>query len=320
MLENHVAKVSKRIENWRWNLSTSTRTIPPNVICMTSASELPVTTFTGSTPLNFGEHAEIVASKDDPDLAVFEVFSMEPGARLSMTNHGSGESPHIKQLSFSEFILSFPDELPLYAPTLENLLDIVALQPLATHARLLSSSLLELFLSDLDFIGHLDVLRRFILFGNAAFVSRIRNALFTDSDCANDTDGTQVHRARDRRRASSRQGHLRRPYSMGDRNKHKPWGVGLNPVLSDQGSWPPAGSDLAFSLRRVIVDSLDEERYETEEGERRTGQGKSRDLIWEEAEWRLGFIIKPFDEDEELGDKDPAWADAFCEFRFSVRR
>ena len=50
-------------------------------------------------------------------------------------------------------------------------------------------------------------------------------------------------------------------------------GVGLNPALSERGSWPPGGSELVFSLRQVVVDTLDEDHIETDEGERKTGGG-----------------------------------------------
>jgi hypothetical protein len=40
------------------------------------------------------------------------------------------------------------------------------------------------------------------------------------------------------------------------------WGVGLGLGLSERGVWPPGGAELGFALRRVIVDSLADERDE----------------------------------------------------------
>lgn len=61
----------------------------------------------------------------------------------------------------------------------------------------------------------------------------------------------------------------------------------------------------------MVVDTLDEERTETEDGDRKTGGGRQQDVIWAEAEWRLGFVIRNADEDEEDGE-EPSWMDPTC--------
>lgn len=312
LIEGHILLINKRIDDWRWNLGLSRHT---------ASYERPPAP-DGDPPFQHKDSNEnlVKPQKGTFQALGFDIFDREPGSQIPSDVLKSVEGA---DLHYPSFIRHFPDSLPITAPTLETLLDVTVLQPLVTHARILSTSLLDLFLSDLDFIGHLDLLWQFTLFGNPMFASRVRGALFTDSD--DPYEGIKSNnRARDRRKSShSLERKLVRHDSAGNGNDvGRGWGVGLNPALSDRGAWPPAGSDLAFSLRRVIVDTLDDERTETEEGERRTGHGKQRDEIWNQAEWRLGFIIKPFDDDEDEADEEPAWADPFCEqqCRYSFRR
>lgn len=307
LLSRHVRSVNKAIDDWRWNLSASTRSTHSTRLSVPAmhADAVDVEPEVGDPPSRVDDALD---RRDLPlELDGLQVFNLEPGTHpLYRTDP---PPPGSRTISFQHFIESFPDELPLLAPTLGTLLESVALQPLVTHAKILSSSLLDLFLSEFDFIGHLEMLHRFVLFGNPSFAVRVRSALFADSPTIDANENSQYHRARDRRRAS-RPGHRRQLSMEGGVINAKPWGVGLNPALSDRGAWPPSGSDLAFALRTVIVDTLDEDRTENEEGEKRTGKGKIRDTIWKEAEWRLGFIIKPFDDDD-AGTEESVWADAF---------
>lgn len=300
LLEQHVRKVGKHIDSWRWNLAQSRH----------GANYHSNTAFTNSEPLDDDLHLSGRDSPIDDAITIpdFRIFDLEPGTRASVAT--STVDTSAPGLNYAKFDNDYPAETPTTAPTLHTLLDVAVLQPLTTHARILSSSLLEVFLFDLDFIGHLDLLWRFMLFGDPSFAMRVRMALFTDSDDPGETIRSQ-NRSRDRGRLLT-VALERRPQdniTPGGRG----WGVGLNPSLSDVGTWPPAGSDLAFSLRRVIVDTLDDGRNETDDGERRTGHGKQRDEIWNQAEWRLGFIIKPFDDEDD--EDEPAWADPFCEYR-----
>lgn len=304
LLEKHVQEISKRIDDWRWNIAQARCTLDHEI----DPASINTTQFNGELHLP-GHDSRRSTAHNEVIIPDFKIFDLEPGTQISV---GALVDTSSANLSYAKFTKSFPAETPTAAPTLQTLLDVAVLQPLTTHARILSSSLLEVFLSDLDFIGHLDLLWRFVLFGDPSFAVRVRMALFTDSDDPRDAVKSQNH-ARDRRRSSASTLELRRPYDNAISSAHggRGWGVGLSPGLSDVGIWPPAGSDLAFSLRRVIVDTLDDGRFEAEGGERRTGHSRQRDVIWNQAEWRLGFIIKPFDEEDEEG--EPAWADSFCE-------
>lgn len=298
-LEEHVRNIKNRIDGWRWNLTQSRRGVDHGT---NSAFTDDVTPFDDVLyPSCRG--AEAVATPD------FTVFDLEPGTHTSGSAGAKVDTP--AKLNYAQFDNTYPAGMPAAAPTLQTLLDVAVLQPLSTHARILSSSLLEVFLSDLDFVGHLDLLRRFMLFGDPSFAMRVRMALFTDSGNPGEAINSS-NRARDRRQSSA--GGLERYNVTTKGHGGRGWGVGLNPSLSDAGAWPPAGSDLAFTLRRVIVDTLDDGRFEAEDGERRTGHGKQRDEIWNQAEWRLGFIIKSFDDED--GEDEPAWADPFCEYLY----
>ncbi|KIM78944.1 hypothetical protein PILCRDRAFT_10863, partial [Piloderma croceum F 1598] len=81
--------------------------------------------------------------------------------------------------------------------------------------------------------------------------------------------------------------------------ENRQWAVGLAPALTDRESWPPGGADLSFLLRTVIVDSLDEGRLEGDDrgedgdvDEKGNLGGSGRNVVLEEAEWRLGFAIR----------------------------
>ncbi|KAF8320794.1 hypothetical protein DL93DRAFT_2152683 [Clavulina sp. PMI_390] len=296
LIATHILQVHERIEDWRWNLRSLHRQVLQPAEDQTGARIKPLTGTTGE---------ELIHSNTAVEDLGFDVFDLVPGdsagQHLVLIEEAGGTRP------YGEFARSFPNSLPFSAPTLSTLLNVAVLQPLVTHARILSASVLEIFLSDLDFIGHLDLLWQFVLFGNPMFAYRVKRALFTESDDPGE-GFKRSNRARQRRksgRSPSRDRHREPTQAPG-----QGWGIGLNPSLSDRGAWPPAGSDLAYNLRTVIVDTLDDERVETEDGDRRTGFGKQRDEIWKEAEWRLGFIIKPFDEEDEA-EENPPWANPF---------
>ena len=275
-LEEHVRDLSSRIDNWRHQMINPDDQRLPSISGEVNVAQL----------LDASPHQIVDVPKNTLD--VFKLFDMEPGAHFAQVG-SSSQHPSIS--SYGGFIRKYPEQLPLSAPTLRMLMETTCLQPLLAHAQILSSSLLDLFLSDLDFLSHVDLLRRFLLMGDPSFASRLRHALFIEEGDEEDS----ARRLRSRSRSRSKR--IRRKGA---------WGVGLNPHLNDRGTWPPGGSELAFSLRRVIVDTLDEARLEAEDGERKTGGGRQRDSIWSEGEWRLGFVIKPAEADDQ---NEPSWLD-----------
>ncbi|KAF8332635.1 Spc98 family-domain-containing protein [Cantharellus anzutake] len=278
-MEKHVKDLSFRIDDWRQRATN-----PDNRSSVSSVFHVPpkADDIQVVNPL-----MPTVTNRLKGTFDGFKLFDLEPGAHLAQFN-SLAQRPGS---SYDSFIHKFPDQLPLAAPTLEMLMEATCLQPLLAHSKILSSSLRDLFLSDLGFLSHVDLLHRFLLMGDSSFASRLRRALFTEEKEDEDSIGRVQSRGRSKSRRSKRKGI---------------WGVGLNPNLNDRGTWPPGGSELAFSLRRVIVDTLDEARLESEDGERRTGGGRLRDAIWKEGEWRLGFVIRPAEEDDQ---DDPSWLD-----------
>jgi hypothetical protein len=79
-------------------------------------------------------------------------------------------------------------------------------------------------------------------------------------------------------------------------NSSAKWGIGLGLGLSERGIWPPGGAELGFALRRVIVDSLEELRFENDilQDNVKVIEHDTRwsDQVLKEAEWRLGFAIR----------------------------
>jgi hypothetical protein len=294
-VEDHMKRVNSKIDEWRWHHSPLRINRSDK---RESSTEPPAMPQVNLDAFDIDNHSLPPSSQYGPDLSQFQLFDLEPGSRLHSADSPARKQNHANHdPSYSEFLRTFPNKLPLPAPTIQTLLDVVGLQPLMDHCRILSFSLLDLFLSDLDFIAHIELLHRFMLFGQPSFSNRIRTALFVETDLEE-----LSHNSRPRPRPKRRS-------QVSDAKTS--WGVGLNPALSERGSWPPGGSELAFSLRRVVVDTLDEGRIETDEGERKTGGGRQRDQIWNEAEWRLGFIIRPLEEDED-GESNPSWLDPTC--------
>lgn len=227
-LEQHLARVKKQVAAWRKGskrLQEATQvTTKPNqeVVEAPSAPE--------------------VDSMYEPELAGLAKFDLEPGISIASTQ----EVAHAELRTLEQTIASFPDSLPPATPTLQSITQTTVIEPLSAHCRLLSSSLLGLYLTSLHLLSHLDVLHRFMLFGDPSFVANLRAALFDE--------------------------HPNLPGQPA---------AGLNPKLSHDRQWPPGGWDLSVSLRRVVADALQheieredmlpEERAVWEEAEARTG-------------------------------------------------
>jgi hypothetical protein len=272
-----------------------------------------------------------------PELATqFGVFDLEPGATPSIFPPPSSPAnntfvPISASLSgpVQSFISQFPSSLPALTPTLTHLNELT-FAPLVSHASELSRALLGLFLplsqhpspsnqtshSNLDFSEHLILLRSYILLTSHAFKSRLAAALFSDSG------EYDVHSDEVDIRARARQ--VKFNQDKGDNSpaeEDKQWAVGLAPALTDRESWPPGGADLSFLLRTVIVDSLDEGRLDGDDrsedgegGERWSLGGSRRNVVLEEAEWRLGFAIR----DLPVGAGRDRWLNPTCEWSPSL--
>ncbi|KAG8895859.1 hypothetical protein FRB99_000311 [Tulasnella sp. 403] len=273
-LERHLTVLNKRVHLWQAG-TEERRTLAADQF---PSPGIPVTI--EETPLDSADPTPTVdeGAKYKPEISDFRKFDLEPGAHLKKV-----VDPVEKEVSkLRRLIQSFPEHLPAGSPTLFYLIQTTVVDPLAAHCRLLSSSLLDLHFNDLHLLTHFDVLRRFMLFGDARFVANLRAALFDEGNFTDDPslDGSGMQPSLDM----------------------QIWGVGLNRRLSTKGEWPPDGYSLSHSLRSVIYRALDgdddERADDSREGERK---------VLQEAEWRMGFIIrKDHDEGE---DEQVSWAD-----------
>lgn len=299
-------------------------------------------------------HDSVSHSADDglePDqqpsdlMAQFAIFSLEPGAHLSSAEHEQERNDAVQEPSdLDNFLRTFPSppHLPSLTPTLPHLATLV-LSPLLDHCTSLSRALLSLFLdpsSHLNLYSHLTLLRSFILLTSPAFKSRLKAALFSDSDDwrfegsearAMAKDAVAKRRERKRSRSRTKSGATSRASSVHSRHadvekteesEGAVWAVGLGLGLRERDSWPPGGADLSFYLRTVIVDSLESHmpRQDSDDDDDDDDEGVAQSTtsmqkqIWAEAEARLGFAIR----DLPVGTGRERWLDPCCEYpRFS---
>ncbi|KAI0686364.1 Spc98 family-domain-containing protein [Cytidiella melzeri] len=225
------------------------------------------------------QYAPATVSQDHyrESIVEFERFDLEPGSNIFR----QGASARLSHLpNYSDFLRMFPDTLPSLTPCLSNLTELV-LAPLASHLEALSTALLDTFLSPssghLKFTSQITLLRSFLLLTSPSFKSRLESTLFSNSLDDYDT-GVIQHRLSLRRRTSD-------PHSSV---------IGLSPELTASSSWPPAGADLSYLLRTVILDALDNEYPSRQLGEWRSSSENNgkEESIYEEAEWRLGFAVR----------------------------
>ena len=170
--------------------------------------------------------------------------------------------------------------VPFDTPTLPLFISSVILAPLLKRARLLSRTLVTVYLHDLHFLDHLDVLRAFFLAGDAGFTERANIALFgRDNDRMGEALGLG-RRARTRARMGltpARKGYTRRDAEDGE------WGVGLGLGLSERHQWPPGGAELAYALRTTLFDDT------------RRAEGP----VWTGIEDRVSFAVRDLPEEKD---------------------
>lgn len=201
---------------------------------------------------------------DDP-LSQFAVFDLDPGSHFALN-----ELKLDIASTFSDFLASFPDDLPIIAPTLLHLAEIV-LRPLSIRATVLSNLSLRLFLDSLHLNFHLRILRSHFFLASSSFKRHLTNALLHSEP------------------SEPMSGPSRAPLGVA---------IGLAPGLSSDKTWPPKGSDLSYSLRNVIVNSLEDDFSANE---------ALRDIV-SNAEQNLGFGLQ----DLPLEGGKARWLDPIC--------
>ncbi|KAG8962974.1 hypothetical protein FRC00_008246 [Tulasnella sp. 408] len=216
------------------------------------------------------EHSSSQPSLDSityaAELSGMAAFDRQPGHYADDTVLGQAVE------SLAVLVESFPNALPSAAPTVGRLGRLVIVEPLVAHSRLLSQSLLDVFLNELHLLSHLDILYRFMLFGDPKFVAKLRDALCDERPFSPQSDDSSETE-------SPPEG--------------ASLGLGLNSKLSLTGEWPPSGFGLSHSLRSVIVEVLEMDSG-VEQGDLVTQR-----VVKQEAEWRMGFVVPPVDDNDE---------------------
>lgn len=170
--------------------------------------------------------------------------------------------------------------LPAAYPTFPLFIAHHLLAPLLAHANLVSAALVSLYIDDLHFTDHLDILQSFWLGGDAGFFERVSMALFGIGDDQDLGQGTGMGR---RARTRARMGLGSTSAGAGGE-----WGIALGVGLSDRERWPPGGAELAYALRTTLLDDIGGHT-----GDIRAGKA------WEEVEDRVSFAIRPLPEDQD---------------------
>jgi len=132
--------------------------------------------------------------------------------------------PDVLGKAFSKEVAD-PESSDVFAPTLA-IAPLLSFSPIiAAQSRLLNLSCLRMLFKEHDLRGHLELQRRFHLFGDGIFTSRLSHALF-------DTELESAER---------RKGHVRTGR------------MGLK--LGSRDSWPPASSELRLVLMGILTET-----------------------------------------------------------------
>jgi len=221
---------------------------------------------------------------------LWSVFEQPPGSHLRSTSKPEVWSP-TPPSDLHAFIEYHSDSshplLSFDTPTLPLFISTHLLAPLLSHSTLVSTSLVSLYLDDLRFLVHLDVLRAFWLGGDVGLAERVSGSLFGKDEAGAGEALGLGRRARTRVRLG-----LGGPDAgSGDGD----WGIGLALGLSDRQRWPPGGAELVYALRTTLVDE-------------RNGVYEEKGPVWEGIEDRISFAVEALPEDEADG-RRARWMD-----------
>lgn len=290
-LENYVRHIQKQVDHWhRHQLSQSSSN---RLTQIHTQGEEDKEDYMEFNKLNQSRHEEdALYPRPESDIGgLWSLFNQPPGSQLSVSHphHSHSEFPiwgptpltHLHSFISRHSSPNYP-LLPPSCPTLSIFISNQILDPLLTHATLISTSLVSLYLHDLRFLDHLDVLRAFWLAGDAGFMERVSSALFgKDSAGAGEAVGLGK-RARIRARLG-----LGEDDDRQDRDDD--WGIGLGIGLSERSRWPPGGAELAYALRTTLLN------YEDNDKKKPTGS------VWEDVGDRVSFAVRELPEEEHSG-------------------
>lgn len=296
-LRLHSRRVEKEIEHWQ----KSSRGLPKSISTSCSISRLrQPRKYRKSLPVEFmppkhaHNSAEVPHDTEEPTPRlerkpfddIWSLVNQVPGTHLSNQKAPSLWSP--SPVSGYEELLKWHSDplrplLPEDTPTLPQHITSHLLAPLLAHSSLVSTALVSLYLDNLHFLDHLDILRSYWLGGDSSFLERVNGALFgKDSAGAGEALGMGK-----RARTRARLGLGRDDDDHEKAEEQGEWGIGLGIGLSERTKWPPGGAELTYALRTAIVD--DEQEVITK-GE-----------VWEGIEDKVSYAIQDLPEDQKDG-------------------
>ncbi|KDE09569.1 hypothetical protein MVLG_00464 [Microbotryum lychnidis-dioicae p1A1 Lamole] len=180
--------------------------------------------------------------------------------------------------------------LPPSIPNLDILLSTSLYRPLSIFGHLPSAAFLTLFFTDLALTSHLDVLHSFLLFGDAPFVQRFRDALFAPPE---EREGSSIQRRR------ARDVNVWGAKDQGELGAEREgWGIGIGiRGMTDQTSWPPGGAELALALRAALAESIQGriESVDRKMEDPQTNKDKAQlndTQVWHSVDSRLSFAYR----------------------------
>ncbi|KAK4689060.1 hypothetical protein P7C73_g1043, partial [Tremellales sp. Uapishka_1] len=293
-LNTHVRRVKREIEYWRRSVRERSR--PVSGASMRKLLP-PPRRERKPLPLEFIQQAkppvpEPVPAEPSPE-SLWAMFDRLPGSHLTTTTAATTPLWAPSPLdSLHAFIGQHSDPLhpllPPQTPTLPLHISAQLLSPLVVHSTLVSTSLVSLYLDDLRFLDHLDVLKAFFLGGDAGFIERVSGALFGKDEAGAGEALGLGKRARTRARLGL--GGVDKQEVAG--SEAEEWGIGLGVGLSERASWPPGGAELAYALRTTL---LADEKADQERGP-----------VWEDIEDRVSFAVRNLPDDA-AGGKRARW-------------
>nr|XP_019007244.1 uncharacterized protein I203_00840 [Kwoniella mangroviensis CBS 8507]OCF70705.1 hypothetical protein I203_00840 [Kwoniella mangroviensis CBS 8507] len=289
----HSKRVKKEIDHWR----RSTKDLSKSLIGSTSSAKLRLS-HVASSPQPTQEMDQGVGTfetglRELDDL--WNLFNQSPGSHLNSQIHQKIDKTSQIWTStpldkLHQFLSRHSSEsiLPSDSPTLPIFISTHLLSPLLNHSMMISSSLVSLYLDDLNFLDHLDILYAYFLGGDVNFLGRVSDSLFgKDNAGAGEAMGLG-RRARTRVRLGLDPMLNNNHHTLGD-GERGDWGIGLGVGLSERSKWPPGGSELAYALRTTVMDERDT-RVKVKGG----GEGGP----WDEVQDRVSFAIKQLDEED----------------------
>ncbi|WVF71535.1 hypothetical protein IAT40_006343 [Kwoniella sp. CBS 6097] len=319
-MRSHVRRVQQEVEQWRRSTKDRTRPLSGSTSFgrlrvshghRRERKRIPMDLFQqeDTTPESPDVGRGISPSQEEQLDQLFALFNKPPGSHLassvpSLSNLNKKTKPHLWAPTPLEALHAYINRhsheplLPPDLPTLPLFISQHLLSPLLAHSTLISTSLVSLYLDDLRFLDHLDILHSFWLGADVDFIERVSSALFGKEAGAGEALGLG-RRARTRARLGLGLGQHNEdndhPRGGADLPEGE-WGIGLGLGLSERAKWPPGGSELAYALRTTLLDDKLQE------------QVANKGPVWEEVEDRVSFAIKQLPEDDASG-RRAKWMD-----------